>query len=88
MILLGSDKESRIRETLTLSTGADNSIVKKQKNTFGSDLEHLPVFKALRRADPEQNAGTIHKSKPEHLLVLKAPRGDDPRVQSGTPPCF
>ena len=27
-----------------------------------SDLEHHLAFKALRRANPEQNAGTIHKS--------------------------
>ena len=55
---------------------------KKLNKTFGSDLEHLPIFKALLVADPEQNAGTIHESNPEHLLVLKAPCGDDPRVQS------
>ena len=57
---------------------------KKQKKY----LEHLPVFKARRGADPEQNVGTIHKSNPEHLLIFKAPRGDDPQVQSGKPPCF
>ena len=54
--------------------------VKSKTKTFGSNLEHLPVFKALSRADLEQNAGTIHKSNPEHLLVFKAPRGDNPPV--------
>ena len=79
---------------------ADNSIVSKKLNKiFWPDLERLPICKALCRADPEQNAGTINKSNPEHmgiihesnlehLLVLKAPRGDNSRVQSGTPPCF
>ena len=62
--------------------------VKSKRNIFGSNLEHLPVFKALSRADPEQNAGTIHKSNLEQLLVFKAPRGDDPRVQFGIPSCF
>ena len=63
----------------TLSTCADNRIVSKKfkKNTFWSNLEHFPVFKALRRADPEQNAGMINESNPEHLLVFKAPRRDD-----------
>ena len=39
--------KSRIRETLTLST-----CVKKLTKTFGSDLEHLLVLKALNGADP------------------------------------
>ena len=48
------------------------ALCQKQKQTFKSDLEHLPVFEALRRADPEQNAGTIYESNPEHLLILVA----------------
>ena len=31
---------------------ADNSIVQKVSKIFGSDLEHHPVFKALRGNDP------------------------------------
>ena len=64
---------------LTLSTCAGNSIVSKnlkKKTTFGSNLEHLIIFKALCGDDPE------------HLLVFKVPREDNPRVQYGTPPCF
>ena len=59
---------------------ADDSIVSKKLNKkhFGPIWNTSPVFKALRGADPEQNAGTIHESNPEHLLVFKAPRGDDP----------
>ena len=38
---------------------------KKLNKIFGSDLEHFPVFKALRESNPEQ------------LLVLKAPCGDE-----------
>ena len=41
-----------IRETLTLSTCADNIIVSKTKNILKSDLEHLPIFKALCGDDP------------------------------------
>ena len=47
------------------------ALCQKTKQTFGSDLEYLPVFKALRGADPEQNTGTIHESNLEHLLVLR-----------------
>ena len=61
-------KKSWIYETLTLSMCADNSIVSK-KYIFGSNLEHLPVFKPLRESNPEQ------------LLVLKDLSGDDPRVE-------
>ena len=69
-------KKSRILETLTLSTCADNSIVSKKLNkTFVFNLEHVPVLKALRRADPEQNARTIHESNSEHLLVLRLHAG-------------
>ena len=35
---------------------------KTKEKIFGSDLEHLPIFKALRESNPEQ------------LLVVKAPR--------------
>ena len=35
------EEKSRIQETLTLSKCVNNSIVKQ---TFGSDLGHLPVF--------------------------------------------
>ena len=42
-------------------------IVSKNKQKCGSNLEQHPVFKALRRADPEQNARTIPESNPEHL---------------------
>ena len=47
----------------------------KLNTTFGSNSEHLPVFRALRWADREESAGTIHKSNPEHLLVLKLHAG-------------
>ena len=69
--------------------------MKKLTKTFGSDLEHLPVFNALCGDNPEQSAGTVHATNPEHLPVFKAPRGtirnrtrgrDDPCVQSGPPP--
>ena len=60
-----------IRETLALLTCADNSIVSNKLNkTVGSDLEHLPIFKALSGADPKQNGGPIYKFNPEHLLVF------------------
>ena len=73
----------------TDSTCADNNIVSKKLNkTFGSNLEHLPVFKAISGADPEQNAGMNHEYNPENLLVSKALRGDDPQVQSRKSPCF
>ena len=36
---------------------ADNSIVTQTKQTFVSDSEHLPDFKTLRVADPEQDGG-------------------------------
>ena len=52
-------------------------LLKNKTKTFGSDFEHLPIFKALHRADPEQNALTIHESNPENLLAFKAPRGDN-----------
>ena len=82
-------KKSCIRETLTLLTCADNRIVSKKLNKiFGSNLEHLRIFKALRGADPEQNAGTIHEPNREDLPIFKVPRGDDPQFQSGTPPRF
>ena len=80
------DKQSRILETLTISTCVD--CVKKLNKTFVSDLEHLLVFKALRGADQEQYAGTIQESNKEHLLFFEAQRADKPRVPSGTPPCF
>ena len=54
---------------------------KKLTKTFGSNFEHLPVFKALRGANVEQNAGTIHESNAEHFLVFKAPHGDDQQVR-------
>ena len=56
--------------------------VKQIYKTFLSDLENLPVFFNSMRGNPEQNAGTIHKSNPENLLVFKAPFGDNPQVQS------
>ena len=69
-------KKSRIQETLTLSTCADNSFVSPNKNqTIWADSEHLLVFKALCGDDPEQNSGKIHASNVEHLPVFKAPRG-------------
>ena len=81
--------KSHIQETLTLLMCADNSIVSKKVNkTFGSNLEHTPIFRALLGANPEQDAETIQVSNPEHLIVFKAPRGDNQQVQSGTPPCF
>ena len=63
------------------------ALCQKTKQNFRSDLEHLPIFKALCESNPEQ------------LLVFKAPRGDAPRVehvplvddqrvQSGTTPRF
>ena len=42
-------------------------------------MEILPVFKALRWANPEKNVGPIHKSNPEHFLY-KAARGDNSEV--------
>ena len=47
-------------------------------------MEQLPVFKALCRDNPDQNAGPIHASNPEYLLVLKALRGADPEQNKGT----
>ena len=41
-------------------------------------MDHLPVFKALRGDNPEQNAGTICASNLEHLPVFKALCGEDP----------
>ena len=35
----------------------------------------VPVCKALRMVDLEQNAVTIYKSNPEHLLVLRLHAG-------------
>ena len=67
-------KKCRIQDTLTLLTCADNSIVSKKLNKiFGSDLEHLPVFKALRGDN----------SRVKHLPCM-----EDPRVQSGTTSCW
>ena len=64
-------KIKKMRETLTLSTCEDNSIVsKKLSKIFGSKLERLPILKALCRTHPEQNVGPIHESKSEHLLFL------------------
>ena len=40
------NRKSCIRETRTVSTCADNSTVSKTIQTFGSDLDHLPAFKA------------------------------------------
>ena len=40
--------------------------------------EHLPVFKAPRGDNPEQNAEMIHAFNLEHLLVFKALCGDIP----------
>ena len=34
-----------------------------------------PVFKALCRADLEQNVGSMHQSNTEHLLVLRLHAG-------------
>ena len=60
-----------IRETLNLSMCADNSIVSKKLNKkFESNLEHIPALKALRGADPEQNAGTINECNLEHPLIF------------------
>ena len=74
LIVAPISKKSRILETLTLLTCSVNSIVSKKLNKiFGSDLEHLPVFKCLRRDD----------ARVEHV-----PDVDNPRVQSGKPPCF
>ena len=56
----------------------------KINKTFGTDLEHLHVLKALCGDNPEQNVRTIHTSNPEHLPVFKAPRGDDPEQNPGT----
>ena len=39
---------------------------------------YLPIFKAPRGDDPEQNAGTILASNPEHLPVFKALCRDNP----------
>ena len=60
------------------------ALCQKTKQTIGSDLEHLPVFKDLRGAYLEQNAGMIHVSNPEQFLVLKAPRWDDPEQNATT----
>ena len=49
------------------------AMCKKLIKIFGSDLEHLPVFKALRG----------HNPRVEHL-----PRVDNPCVQSGPTPQF
>ena len=58
-------KKFCILETLTLSTCADNSFMSKKLNkTFGSNMEHLSVFKALHKADLEQKARTIQESNP------------------------
>ena len=62
-----SQKKSRIHETLTLSTCADNSTVSKKLNkTFRSNLEHLPVFKALcgaiRNRTPGQSTSPIRNT--------------------------
>ena len=43
----------------------------KQKKHLGPIWNTSP----LRRANPERNAGTVHKSNPEQVLVFKAPRG-------------
>ena len=51
---------------------------------FGSDSEHLPVFKALCGDDQEQNAGMIQASNPENLPVFKAPGGDNPEQNAET----
>ena len=68
--------KSRIRETLTLLTCADNSNVSKKINKkFGSNLELLPVLKALCRDDLEGNAGIIHATYPENLPVLRLHAG-------------
>ena len=57
-----------MRETLTLLTCAHSSIVSKnqtnQTKIFGSDLEHFPVFKAVRGENPRVKnlpRMTIHK---------------------------
>ena len=63
-----------IREALTLSMCADNIIVSKKVNKlFGSDLEHLYLFKALQEDDPRD----------KHL-----PGVDNLLVQSGIIPCL
>ena len=49
-----------------------------------SHPNHLPVCKAPRVDDPEQNAGTIQASNLEHLLVFKALRREDPEQNAGT----
>ena len=87
-------------KTLALSKCADNSIVSKKLNKkCGSNFGLLPVFKALCRAVPEQNAGPIHEfnqapqgdNPPVQFgapLFFKALCRDNPCVQSRTPPCF
>ena len=45
--------------------------------------EHLPVFKASRGNDPEQNARMIHESNSEHLLIFKSIHGDNPEKNAG-----
>ena len=59
---------SRRRETLTLLMCADNSIMSKLIKNIKSNLEHLPVFKALCRADPRVQSGTTLTSL---LIVLE-----------------
>ena len=49
-----------------------------------SNLEHLPVFKALCGDNSEQNLETIHVSILEHLPVFKALCGDNSELNVET----
>ena len=60
------------------------ALCQKLNKTFGSYLEHLPVFKAPCGDNLQQNAGTINTSNPEYLPVLKASHGDHPEQKAGT----